>query len=146
MGYSCLKPMSCCFSRHWKKPVLDQAARSGWRGRGRGDSKYQHSEQPAAVAQEVRRRWPHGIFQSKFRSMSDFIGAFDVTVESDRLRIRAASLCWNGIATRHSDTMDCKFFVDGKGVVLGLAHPGFGPVCRARQAGTSAIAKQAILP
>jgi hypothetical protein len=21
--------------------------------------------------------------------------------------------------------MDCKFFVDGKGVVLGLAHPGF---------------------
>ena len=21
--------------------------------------------------------------------------------------------------------MDCKFFVDGKGVILGLAHPGF---------------------
>jgi hypothetical protein len=33
--------------------------------------------------------------------------------------------CWNGIATRHSDTIDCKFFVDGKGVLVGLAHPGF---------------------
>ena len=59
-------------------------------------------------------------------SMSEFIGAFDVaskvTDHSYRCRF---SHCWNGIATRHSDTMDCKFFVDGRGAVLGLAHPGF---------------------
>ena len=35
------------------------------------------------------------------------------------------SHCWNGTATRHSDTMDCKFYVDGKGVITGLSHPGF---------------------
>jgi len=59
-------------------------------------------------------------------AMSDFIGAFDVPskVTDHRYRCRF-SHCWNGTATRHSDTMDCKFFVDGKGVVLGLAHPGF---------------------
>jgi len=58
--------------------------------------------------------------------MSDFIGAFDVPSKvTDYVYRCRFSHCWNGIATRHSDTMDCKFFVDGKGVVLGLAHPGF---------------------
>jgi hypothetical protein len=32
---------------------------------------------------------------------------------------------WNGIATRHADTIDTKFFVDGKALVLGLAHKAF---------------------
>ena len=59
-------------------------------------------------------------------AMSDFIGAFDVPSKVTEYVYRCRfSHCWNGIATRHSDTMDCKFFVDGKGVVLGLAHPGF---------------------
>lgn len=59
-------------------------------------------------------------------SMSEFIGAFDVPSKvTDYLYRCRFSHCWNGIATRHSDTMDCKFFVDGKGVVLGLASPGF---------------------
>src|SRR5260370_30973861 len=59
-------------------------------------------------------------------AMSDFIGAFDVPSKvTDYLYRCRFSHCWNGIATRHADTMDCKFFVDGKGVVLGLAHPGF---------------------
>jgi hypothetical protein len=59
-------------------------------------------------------------------AMSDFIGAFDVRSKvTDYLYRCRFSHCWNGIATRHADTMDCKFFVDGKGVVLGLAHPGF---------------------
>jgi hypothetical protein len=59
-------------------------------------------------------------------AMSDFIGAFDVQSKvTDYLYRCRFSHCWNGIATRHADTMDCKFFVDGKGVVLGLAHPGF---------------------
>jgi hypothetical protein len=56
--------------------------------------------------------------------MSDFIGAFDVPSKVTDCVFRCRfSHCWNGIATRHSDTIDCKFFVDGKGVVLGLAHP-----------------------
>jgi hypothetical protein len=59
-------------------------------------------------------------------SMSEFIGAFDVPSKvTDYVYRCRFSHCWNGIATRHSDTMDCKFFVDGKGVVLGLAHTGF---------------------
>jgi hypothetical protein len=59
-------------------------------------------------------------------AMSEFIGAFDVPSKVTDLVYRCSfSHCWNGIATRHSDTIDCKFFVDGKGVVLGLAHAGF---------------------
>ncbi len=59
-------------------------------------------------------------------AMSEFIGAFDVPSKvTDYVYKCRFSHCWNGIATRHSDTMDCKFVVDGKGVVLGLAHPGF---------------------
>src|ERR1700678_1583540 len=59
-------------------------------------------------------------------AMSDFIGAFDVPAKvTDYVYRCRFSHCWNGTATRHSDSMDCKFFVDGKGVILGLAHPGF---------------------
>lgn len=59
-------------------------------------------------------------------AMSDFIGAFDVPskVTDCIYRCRFSHL-WNGIATRHADTIDCKFFVNGRGVVLGLAHPAF---------------------
>jgi hypothetical protein len=32
---------------------------------------------------------------------------------------------WNGIATRHADTIDTKFFVNGKALVLGLSHKAF---------------------
>jgi len=59
-------------------------------------------------------------------AMSEFIGAFDVPSKvTDYVYRCRFSHCWNAIATRHSDTIDCKFFVDGKGVVLGLAHPAF---------------------
>lgn len=59
-------------------------------------------------------------------AMSEFIGPFDVPSKvTDFVYHCSFSHCWNGIATRHSDTIDCKFFVDGKGVVLGLAHTGF---------------------
>jgi len=59
-------------------------------------------------------------------AMSDFIGAFDVPSKvTDYVYHCRFSHCWNGVATRHSDTMDCKFFVDGKKVILGLAHPAF---------------------
>src|SRR5579863_5634568 len=59
-------------------------------------------------------------------AMSDFIGAFDVPSKVTDVVYRCRfSHCWNGIATRHADTIDCKFYVDGKGVVLGLAHTAF---------------------
>jgi hypothetical protein len=58
--------------------------------------------------------------------MSQFIQAFDVPSKgTDYIYKCQFSHCYNGIATRHADTMDCKFLVDGKGVLLGLAHPGF---------------------
>jgi hypothetical protein len=58
--------------------------------------------------------------------MSEFVPAFEVrsrlTGQTYQCRF---SHVWNGIATRHSDTVDTKFFVDGRGVVLGLAHTAF---------------------
>lgn len=59
-------------------------------------------------------------------AMSEFVGAFDVTskLTGQTYRCRFSHL-WNGIATRHADTIDTKFFVDGRGVVLGLAHTAF---------------------
>ena len=57
--------------------------------------------------------------------MSQFVGEFDVTSRlTDRTYHCRFSHLWNGIATRHSDTVDTKFLVDGKGSIVGLAHPG----------------------
>lgn len=59
-------------------------------------------------------------------AMSEFIGPFDIPSKvTDFVYHCRFSHCWNAIATRHSDTMDCKFFVDGKGVIVGLSHLGF---------------------
>src|ERR1700722_14235900 len=59
-------------------------------------------------------------------AMNEFIGAFDIPSKvTDYVYRCRFSHCFNAIATRHSDTMDCKFFVDGKGVILGLHHLGF---------------------
>jgi hypothetical protein len=57
--------------------------------------------------------------------MSEFVGPFDVSSQltDEVYRVRFSHL-WNGIATRHSDTVDTKFFVNGRGVVVGLAHTG----------------------
>jgi hypothetical protein len=58
--------------------------------------------------------------------MSDFVGPFDVvsplTAQTYRVRF---SHVWNGIATRHSDTVDTKFLIDGRAALVGLAHTGF---------------------
>jgi hypothetical protein len=59
-------------------------------------------------------------------AMNEFIGAFEVRSKvTDYMYHCRFSHLWNGIATRHSDTVDCKFFVEGRGIVLGLAHPAF---------------------
>ena len=59
-------------------------------------------------------------------AMSQFIGAFEVTSKlSGQVYQCRFSHMWNGIATRHSDTIDTKFFVDGEAHVVGLAHTAF---------------------
>jgi hypothetical protein len=59
-------------------------------------------------------------------AMKEFVGAFDVTSKlTGHLYHCRFSYLWNGIATRHSDTIDTKFFVDGEVVMVGLAHTAF---------------------
>ncbi len=59
-------------------------------------------------------------------AMRDFLRPFDVCskLTDQAYRVRFSHL-WNAIATRHSDTVDAKFFVDGARVLVGLAHTGF---------------------
>lgn len=58
--------------------------------------------------------------------MSQFVGAFEVTSKlSGQLYHCRFSHMWNGVATRHSDTIDTKFYVDGIARVVGLAHTAF---------------------
>jgi len=58
--------------------------------------------------------------------MSTFVGDFEVTskLTGNVFHCRFSHM-WNGIATRHADTIDTKFFVAGKALVLGLAHTAF---------------------
>jgi len=58
--------------------------------------------------------------------MSQFIGAFEVSskLSGQTYQCRFSHM-WNGIATRHADTIDTKFFVDGGAHVVGLAHTAF---------------------
>src|ERR1700690_520625 len=58
--------------------------------------------------------------------MNTFIGAFEVTSKlSGHLYQCRFSHIWNGIATRHSDTIDAKFLVDEEGKIVGLNHTAF---------------------
>lgn len=59
-------------------------------------------------------------------AMSEFVGEFGVSsrLTGQTYHCRFSHL-WNGVATRHSDTVDTKFLVDGRGVVVGMAHPAF---------------------
>jgi len=58
--------------------------------------------------------------------MSQFIGPFEVTSQLSGQTYQCRfSHMWNGIATRHADTIDTKFFVDGEAHVVGLAHTAF---------------------
>ena len=59
-------------------------------------------------------------------AMSQFVGAFEVTSKLSGVNFQCRfSHMWNGIATRHADTIDTKFFVNGEAHVIGLAHTGF---------------------
>jgi len=58
--------------------------------------------------------------------MSQFGRAYVVVSKvTGRVYLCRFSHMWNGIATRHSDTIDTKFFVDGEALVVGLNHTGF---------------------
>jgi len=59
-------------------------------------------------------------------AMSQFVGAFEVAskLSGQTFQCRFSHM-WNGIATRHADTIDTKFFVDGEAHVVGLAHTAF---------------------
>ena len=59
-------------------------------------------------------------------AMSQFVGAFEVVSKlSGHVYQCSFSNIWNAIATRHSDTIDAKFVVDGEGHIVGLAHTAF---------------------
>jgi hypothetical protein len=59
-------------------------------------------------------------------AMSLFVGPFEVTSKlSGQVYQCRFSHMWNGVATRHSDTIDTKFYVDGAAKVVGLAHTAF---------------------
>lgn len=62
----------------------------------------------------------------KARMMSELTAPFSVRSRLTRedYTVRFSHL-WSAIATRHSDTVDCKFLVNGRSVVVALAHPGF---------------------
>jgi hypothetical protein len=63
---------------------------------------------------------------SNVGAMNEFVPPFEVASRlTDQHYQCRFSHMWNGIATRHSDTIDTKFFVDGRGVVVGLAHTAF---------------------
>src|SRR5262249_10507194 len=59
-------------------------------------------------------------------AMSQFVGPFEVSskLSGQAYQCRFSHM-WNGIATRHADTIDTKFFVDGEAHVVGLAHTAF---------------------
>ena len=58
--------------------------------------------------------------------MNQFIGAFEVTSKlSGHVYDCRFSHIWNAIATRHRDTIDAKFDVDGEGHIVGLMHTAF---------------------
>ena len=58
--------------------------------------------------------------------MSEFVPAFEVRspLTGDSFHCRFSHI-HNGIAPRHSDTIDAKFLVDGRNLLVGLAHTAF---------------------
>lgn len=59
-------------------------------------------------------------------AMNQFVSPFEVVSKlSGHTYGVSFSHIWNGIATRHSDTIDSKFVVDGEGHIVGLAHTAF---------------------
>ena len=148
--------MCCSFLAALEKVLLDQGFRVP-AGAGVAAAIQQLSAVRAACrsgrASKSRKyeriRGDNGLYPTipNAGAMSEFIGAFDVPSKvTDYVYHCRFSHCWNGIATRHGDTMDCKFLVDGKGVMLGLGAPGVCGIPRRVPAATCRIAKPATSP
>lgn len=59
-------------------------------------------------------------------AMNQFVGPFEVTSKlGGQVYQCRFSHMWNAVATRHADTIDTKFFVDGAAKVVGLNHRAF---------------------
>jgi hypothetical protein len=59
-------------------------------------------------------------------AMGEFVNEFDVASRlTDQSYHCKFSHVWNAIATRHSDSVDNKFLVNGRSMIVGLAHLGF---------------------
>lgn len=59
-------------------------------------------------------------------AMNEFVSAFEVRSKlTGQVYPCRFSHMWNAISTRHADTIDCKFFVEGRTTVVGLAHTAF---------------------
>ena len=58
--------------------------------------------------------------------MSELVEPFVVRgrLTGEKYKVHFSHL-WVGMTTRHADTIDCKFLVNGRSVVIGLAHLGF---------------------
>lgn len=63
---------------------------------------------------------------ARAKVMSDLVEPFSVRARltGEDYNVRFSHL-FSAVATRHSDTIDCKFLVNGRGVVVALAHPAF---------------------
>lgn len=59
-------------------------------------------------------------------AMHQFVSPYEVVSKlSGHTYNVSFSHIWNGIATRHSDTIDSKFVIDEEGHIVGLAHTAF---------------------
>jgi len=75
--------------------------------------------------QEKRNETPRPML-ANIGAMSTFVPDFEVTSKLTGKVYRCRfSHMWNGIATRHSDTIDTQFFVEAASMVVGLAHTAF---------------------
>lgn len=65
--------------------------------------------------------------------MHELVEPFTVRARltGEEYKVRFSHL-WGAIATRHSDTIDCKFLVNGGGVIVALAHTGLVELRRRR--------------
>lgn len=67
-----------------------------------------------------------GIHIPPAKVMSEMVEPFRLRgrLTGEEYQIRFSHL-WSAIATRHSDTIDCKFLVNGRGLIVALPHTAF---------------------
>jgi hypothetical protein len=107
-------------------PQPQSAAKAGSSAPGASSQKTSEVKRVPAETNEKPKETVSQPLLANAGAMSTFVGVFDVTSKlTGQTHQCRFSHMWNGIATRHSDTIDTKFFVDGAAIVLGLAHPAF---------------------